>query len=378
MLKKWVNKQIHFLYFNHLFRDLAFSLFGIFVPIYLLNLGYSLKSVFLYFLVFTIATLLFLLLGYSISKKIGYKPLMIASIPFVIIFITMLQLMETFSFPLELLALMNAIQNSFFFLPLHGFFSRLSEENKRGTQVSNFLVFGKLARLFAPLIGGFVAVIFGFSYLFSTATLIMVFSSIPLLKLKNVKPTEKITIKRILDLSKTNKGFFFGNISEKTIGEVSGHIWPIFVFLALKDVLSIGWIGSLIAGGTIIFVISIGKFYDRKSKYLTLRIGAILFTVLWLLRYLITSDVFIFASSFLAGFLSLMIAMPFSAIFYDKAAKEKKTDSFIIFTEIPTFIGKLIIWVLAIILINSLEISFILAALASLSMIFLKFGVDKK
>ncbi len=378
MFEKWVKKQIHSLYLNNLLRGIAFSLFGIFVPIYLLTLGYSLQSVFTYFLYFTLATIIFLLLGYSLSKKFGYKAVMIANAPSVIIFITLLQLLETSHIPLSIIALTNGMQNAFFFLPLHGFFSRLSEEKTRGTQVSNFNVFGKLSGLFGPIIGSVIIALFGFPYLFIAATFIMVFSLAPLLYLKNVKPKEKITFKKLNKLRKENKGYFYGTISEKIIGEVSSHIWPIFVFLTLKDILSVGWVGSLITGGTIVFTIIIGKHYDKKSKYFMLRLGSILFAILWIMRFFIESSIFLYASSFFAGFFTLMIFVPFDAIYYDKASRQKSPDSFIIFSEFPALFGRLIIWIIIIFLIKNIETSFLLAALSSVTMVFLKLGAYKK
>lgn len=378
MLKELLKKEIYSIYLNNLLRGIAFSLFGIFVPIYLLTLSYSLNSVLIYFFVFTIATFVFLILGYSIAKKVGYKAVMIANAPTVIIFITLLQILETYPIPIPLIAIANGVQNAFFFLPLHAYFSRLSEQNKRGTQVGNFKVFGKLAGLFGPLMGGLVIALFGFKYLFLVATIIMVFSIIPLLYLKNVKPLEKITIPKLNYLRKKNIGFFWGNVFGKIIEEISSHIWPIFVFLTLKDILSVGWVGSLVTGGTIIFTIIIGKHYDKKSKYFMLRLGAILITILWLLRFFIESSLFLYSSSFVIGFLILMIFLPFDAIYYDKASREKSPDLFIIFTEIPVFIGKIIIWTIIAFLITNLKISFVIAAISSFIMIFLKFGVNKK
>lgn len=72
-----LKKDMHYLYLNNLFRGIAFSLFGVFIPIYLLILNYSLNSVLTYFLILQTTLFIFFLFSYKISRKIGYKGVII-------------------------------------------------------------------------------------------------------------------------------------------------------------------------------------------------------------------------------------------------------------------------------------------------------------
>jgi len=49
------------IYLNQFVRSIAFSLIGVFVPIYFLTLGFSLSYVFFFFLIFHLATFVFVI-----------------------------------------------------------------------------------------------------------------------------------------------------------------------------------------------------------------------------------------------------------------------------------------------------------------------------
>ena len=126
MFKYYLKKQINSLYLNHLFRGIAFSLFGIFVPIYFLTLGYSLQSVFIYFLLFQTILFISLILANLLAQRIGYKTVIVASVPLTIIFVLLLQLLETTPISIFLIAIIAGLKSGLYYIPMHAFFSRLS------------------------------------------------------------------------------------------------------------------------------------------------------------------------------------------------------------------------------------------------------------
>ena len=275
--------------------------------------------------------------------------------------------------PIPLIAIMGGIGEAFYFIPLHAFFTRLSENQKRGKQFSNYASIGQLAGLVGPLIGGIIAAFFGFVPLFYFAIFFIALSILPLFKLDSIKPATKLTLSGIWHLTKTNKRFFFATIADNIKGNVEGLIWPIFIYFTLKNLISVGWVSSLVTGGAILFTLFIGRFHDKKSKYFFLKLGGLLYAILWLIRIYTTAPFYLYLLSILAGFFVLMIDISFNAIFYDKAAEKKDLDEFIIFREIPIAIGRIFLWTLMLFLIDKFAIIFILAGLASLYFIFFKF-----
>ena len=365
--------DIRLLYLNQFIRGIAFSFVGIFIPIYLFTLGHTFNTVLIYFLVFHLVTFIFTPVALSLSRKFGYKVIVICSASFIILFFISLRLLEQISIPIPLIAILGGAENAFYFIPLHAFFTRLSENQKRGKQFSNYASIGQLAGLVGPLIGGIIAAFFGFAPLFYITIFFIILSIFPLFKLDNVKPATKLTFSGIWHLTKTNKRFFFATIADNIKGNVEGLIWPIFIYFTLKNLISVGWVSSLVTGGAILFTLFIGRFHDKKSKYFFLKLGGLLYAILWLIRIYTTAPFYLYLLSILAGFFVLMIDISFNAIFYDKAAEKKDLDEFIIFREIPIAIGRIFLWTLMLFLIDKFAIIFILAGLASLYFIFFKF-----
>lgn len=359
-------KGLSALYLNQLIRTVAFSLVNIFIPIYLLTLGFSLNNVLIYLLISHLAVFIFTPLSLILSRRFGYKTLFIWSILLLIVFLILLQLIEIYNISLYAIALMSGLESAFYFMPLHAFFTRLSENEKRGAQFSNYLSIGQLAGLFGPLVGALIAIKFGFQQLIFVVIIFSVISIIPLFKLENIKPRFGINTKNVFRLIKNHKGFFVLTIFDNFRGEVEGIVWPIFVFLILKNLISVGWISFLVSIGAILFTLFVGRYYDKQSKYFFFRLGGLLYAVVWILRIFFDMPIFLYGLSLAAGFFALMINIPYNAIFYDKSAEAKDPDEFIVFVEIPNFIGRSFLWIMMILLAEKFLVAFILATIASL------------
>ncbi len=379
MLKEARKKQIRSLYTNNLFRGAAWALFGVFVPIYFLKLGFPLQQIFIYFLVFQASVFVsFTLIARFLTKKIGYKPVIIISAVLMATFVAMLSILNLKDFPIYVIAVVAGMSDAFYFLPMHAYFSKSTEKDSKGTQFSLYSIFGEIAGLFGPLVGALIAAAFGFNDLFVFVLIFIAISLIPLFYLNNFKAREKVTFKKFREFPKNHKGFFFATIVDNIRGEAAGIIWPIFVFLTLENLISVGWVSVLLTAGTMLFTFFLGRHFDKKSKYLMMRIGAVLYAAVWIARGFIDTQVFIFVSSLLLGFFGLMLSVPFTAIFYHKIKEEKDSDSFILLAEIPNFIGRAILWILAIAFVSNFRLFFILAGICGLSFAFWKMGLKEE
>ena len=66
-------KSLVALYINYSLYNFAMAMTGIFVPIYLLKLGYGLGAVLLYFAVYSLSVFLFTIISGLLSNRIGLK-----------------------------------------------------------------------------------------------------------------------------------------------------------------------------------------------------------------------------------------------------------------------------------------------------------------
>jgi hypothetical protein len=109
----------------------------------------------------------------------------------------------------------------------------------------------------------------------------------------------------------------------------------------------------------------------KRDKYVFLKMGGILYILIWIARIYFTSSISAYILSTLAGLATAMIAIPFIGITYSKA-EEEDIEDFLFFKEIPVFIGRIILLITIIILADKFIIAFVFSALATLGFVLMK------
>jgi MFS family permease len=154
------------------------------------------------------------------------------------------------------------------------------------------------------------------------------------------------------------------------IGEIENYILPIFLFLTFNNVLSIGFLASLLAAGSALFTLLIGRIIDKVDKNKFLRIGVMVMLIVFIGRYFAITQIQFYILSVCAGFFGVLISLPFNSIVYQNA-RQNKVENFIVFREIPIAFGRLLIYSCALLLISKIKLTFLLAALSYLLILFL-------
>ena len=113
------NRELNEMYVSISIRSFALSLIGVFVPIYFYLIGYSLVSIFFFYMLQSLAQIIFSIPIAKISSKFGIKHLMGLSVPFLIVFFFLLYSIETFNWPLPLLSVFAGLSTAMFWLPYH-------------------------------------------------------------------------------------------------------------------------------------------------------------------------------------------------------------------------------------------------------------------
>jgi MFS family permease len=366
MEKKRGSKSLAGIYSNQLLRSFGFALISILIPVYLLELGYSLNNVFSYFIVYYLFLFIFSPLSLLLAKKIGYKPIMIANVFIAAAYFILLNELAKIGISIYLIAIIGGIEGAFYWIPLGSFFARLSSKEKRGSQFGMHIVLGQISGFVAPFVGSLAATYLGFSFLLYASAIAIIVSAIPLFSMENIKPKTRFSFYNTLNLTKTHRKYFIGSIFQNMISEVEFVIWPIFIFITLKNYISVGFVGTLISLGMIIFTFVIAKISDKKGKKYLLKAGGFLYIFIWISRIYFDSSLFLYIISVLAGFFMLTLEVPFQAITYDKAAEEKDPDEFVVFKEIPNLIARVTIFGLIILIPSKLVSPFISAFIAAI------------
>ena len=149
---------------------------------------------------------------------------------------------------------------------------------------------------------------------------------------------------------------------------------------------TMGWISTLAIGISMIFSYYLGKLTDkvRRSKFLD--IGSALTSLAWLLKIFVKTPIQAFGARSVYRIARTSAAIPYKAIFYDKAdIKGPEADEFIIYREIVSNLARLFLFMgfaLLFTFTSDLRIMFIVGAVLSLMFSFLgkmpMFGFRKK
>ena len=356
------NRELDELYASVAIKNIATSMINVFIPIYLLKLNYDLSSVMIFYLFLNLFHALFVFPAAKISSRFGFKHSLSYSIPFLIIFYILLYTIETYQWPLLLIAFLFGINNALFWVGYHTDFSRFSKKKCRGEEVGLIKILVSIASVLGPLIGGFILVFTSFHFLFILVSILLLISMIPLFLSKDIHNPINFSIKQVfIDQKPKDYITFLSHGIETGVGNV---IWPIFIFFfILKSYTSLGFVTTLSFLFSLIFLFIIGKFSDIRRK-IVLSIGGMLNFIVWGIKLFVKTTFHIFVIDSFYGITRSIKEIPFDAISYDKANKSNIVE-FITFREIIIQIGRAILF-LSMLFISDLTISFFFAGGASL------------
>lgn len=360
-----LKEGVYPLYIVHTIRGFVSSLIGFFVPIYFFKIGFSVLEILLFFAINYYFAMMFSLLAGGIGNKVGLKHTMIISLPLFLLYLISIIFLEEHPSRLFFysLAIFNAFISTFYWIPLHSLFARLSSDKKESNQVGTFISLRSLASIIAPLLGGIISVVFGFHALFIISIIILIIPIIILLKTPDIRPHLNFSLSDLWAFTRQHLRLFLTIILD-SFGKFSEEIlWPLFVFLILRDTVAVGIVGSLVGVGIILFSLIIGRIVAHRNYWLVIKISAFMLASFWLLKAFASEKITIYLFSFFAAIFIAMFSIPLTSHTYSLAKRNKNLDEFIVFKQFLVYFGCLLAVLLAILLVDKLNLSFTLTSL---------------
>jgi len=338
------NREMNELYLSVAIRSFALSMIGIFIPIYLVEIGYSSYEVLAFFAVFSIVHALFVLPAAKISSRFGFKHGILGSIPLLIIFILGMYNLEQMGWLFYWLAVILGASGALYWVGYHIDFSMFSDKENRGKEVGLARVLFLVFHVAGPIAGGFILAVTNFSTLFLIVVGLLFLSAMPLFLSKDVHTPILISIREIFrGQSLRNVITFLGHGIESGINLV---IWPIFIFYAIaNDFTALGFISSLSLLFSLLFVFIVGRFSETYRR-LIMHVGAFINALVWGLRFLARTMMQVVVIDSIYGISQTMIRVPFDAISYEKANQDSIVR-FIVFREMTIHTGRTIMFIAA-------------------------------
>jgi len=370
------------LYLSKSIIRIASGLFGVFLPVFIYEyFDKNIQFLVLWYIAGSLLYLIFLGWGAIFMNKFGFRNALrlgsiLGAVFYLSLFIADVTSFWTFIFS-SLVAL--TLHRIFHWIPYHIDFAKFTDSKNRGKEIGLLEATTNIIGIFAPIIAGFILSIYGFNQLFLIVVIIYLLSVLPLLTIP--KTHEKFSWGYL----ETWKQFFAKNrrkiiIAHAADGAEQGIglvIWPIFIFELLKgNYLQIGILAAFVTGVTVILQLIVGKYADKKFiRKRFLKYGSLLYSIGWVSKIFVVTAFHIFIADAYHRFIKIFMRIPFDAFKYEATADNGHlVDEVTIINEMAIHIGKAMMFISVFVFsfYFSLNITFILAALASILLNFVQ------
>ena len=367
ILNKYMeNKDVSGNNFNKILRmmslnSFAMSFVAVFIPIYLFKLGYSFQMIMVWMMIHHATLLISAFIAVRVSNKIGLvHSLHIRFILLLSYFLLLLFGLKDIPLLFYIIPVLSGAEAAFYWIPLNILFVRNTKEENMGKSMSHFFVVPKAISMAGPLIGGLIAVYLGFNALFILAMFLLFFTFLPIASLSSDKTNFIFTREKFKEIWQKNKQYFVPEIIDN-LAEDAMALWSIFIYLQLASTLEVGIIGTITSMASLFFTLTIGKLTDRWDKHKLIKIGAILVSIVWFINFTIGEFIpnqYLFYIATIFATLSLKVFLvPYSSMMYNQARKDDA--QFLVLREVPTVLGRLILFSIAILLHDNLPLIFL-------------------
>lgn len=274
------------LYTSMMFRSLAQSLVGIFIPIYLYSLDYAVWQILFFY---AIAFSAHAIAAYPVARlvaEIGPKHTILTSYVFQVMGMLMLLSQPDLRWPLAAIAIILGISGALFFIAFDVDFSKVKHSDHGGKEVGWLYSMERLGAVLGPLTGGLVGFFIGPQYIFMAAVLLLFVGILPLFATK-----EPTALNQKLDFSGLKISEIRFDLISKSLFSVENTIslviWPLFIGIYIfkeNPYIQLGSIMSLSVLVSLFMARAIGKTVDKRKGRRLLRLGSTLNAGLHLFR----------------------------------------------------------------------------------------------
>lgn len=367
--KLCVPKSVKELYANKVLRDLGFSMINIFIPIYLFQTGFEFFEVLSFLLLWYMLQAPLFVIVAGLNAVIRMRSSMVFASVMSIVSLLLLLVLPNAKWLFYLVAVSLALQESFYWQTFHTDFAKHINKRYSGEEVGILFALVRIISVIGPILGAFIIVFLGYNILLGIASLLFTISVLPLLNLEKRK--EPITI--VPQLLKGVKPFIHLFFVNSFVSTANAIIWPIFVFIHFGSLLHLGYLFALGYLATAIIAMKVGDTLKNKNLNKFIRIGAVLVSISWIMRYFSDTIWNIYPTQLLFESFFLFLAIPEREKMYEKAKATNPSD-FIVFRESIFTISRMLLF--GLLFFMDIRTFFIVAAGIALSGFFIKFNTE--
>jgi MFS family permease len=315
-----LGRDINQIYIYELLKNFAFSLIGVFIPVYIVSQGFSLYHAALFIV---ISGFTGVILSYPVARivsRIGFKHGLAASYLFVVPGLVMIQKLE--------LSLILIVFASIFYntgrvlhnICLNSEFAEDSDKEQRGKDSGRMLSLPSISRILGPAVGGVIYSVYSFQAALTVSIAALLLSIIPLLASRDHRDPMKYRFEDILkeEHLKTIPLFVIRGIQAVTAVAVFG----LFVYYFVGGAMDVGWARAMDSLGFVLTGLVTGRLVQRLGKGKIIALGSTGAAAVHLARGFAVTPFTAFTISFVGGIFFQIYHVPVYSKFADEAEKQ--------------------------------------------------------
>jgi MFS family permease len=339
-------------------RKFAATTVGLFVPIYVYTIGYSslggsviggIRILLLYLIVARLSIFSTSLLVERIIDSIGFRWTLLLSSIFLFIKFVLLNFAESDLLFLWLAAVVSGIVTTTYWVTRHSLFGEDQDITSIGSSLGFIVVLTRMMTIIGPMVGAFITVFFGFSWLFNLGLVLALLSAIPYFFMHHHHRHHPDGLSGLLEKIRDPDNFplMISWIGRSWDDTLTIDFWPLYIFLAVGGIGQLGIISSLVAIVAMIVAYITGRMFDRTSKRKRMYLaGASFSALLWPVKAFARAFWSIFGIDSLHSVVSSFYTIPFLSQTY-RFSFRRDTVAFFVFREIVWSIGVAVFLLLA-------------------------------
>lgn len=243
-LKRIIHSRYYDLVIADILRNFAFAMISLFIPLFLIEKGFSVYQVLFFYLFFYI----FSVIGHYLLLKtihwIGIKQgLIISYFAEIVVYFILYNYGLIISVSGEVLYLAVlfvpfVLASIFYWTSHHIYFFVSSHSHNEGRKLGLLYSIPNLLVVFAPFTGGAIITFAGFKLAYLVSMMLLLLASVALLQSRKIEVDIKVSFDKILDVYQNNKNWIY--FIDGANYFATALVWPLYMFFAAINFLSMG------------------------------------------------------------------------------------------------------------------------------------------
>lgn len=334
-----LSQEINEIYLHSFLFKLAEGLVSIFIPFYILEMGFSIPTVLFFFMIYYGMNIITPYPLGVLASNIGYKHTSLLSSVFILSFYLVIRAAEAEPL-LFFSAFLGGLGFNTYWAGMNPEFAEGSDEKDTEEESGIFFSMPSIASIFAPLIGGVTLYLFSFSVLFFATAGLMLVSFIPFAYSSENKKGMETSFDNFATKDMVVDFFTYFFEGAHSVGE--RILWPIYLAVIIGGSLNIGGAGSMIALGGAVTSIMVGKHTDPGNRSKVLMTGALLSAITLLLMSQVTTITTALLVSVIHGLTYKMVNLPIFSGAVRRAQQKEDLIEYFVIRQMAFGVGKVL------------------------------------